>query len=93
MRSRLAPSWGLELGRRYRFEPFKKLASSLKESFNAVVRGTLEHCSNAYVEAVNGLLQQAKCATLGYRTSNNFITIAHVHVQTQASTDQPVGRT
>ncbi|MCW8174513.1 ISL3 family transposase [Verminephrobacter aporrectodeae] len=65
---------------RCRLEPFKKLARSLKERFAAVVRGMLGHRSNAYVEAMNGLLQQAKRAARGFRTSDNFITIAYLRM-------------
>lgn len=49
----------LSWARRCRLEPFKKLAATLKERFDAVVRGMVDHRSNAFVEAMNGLLQQA----------------------------------
>lgn len=70
----------LSWARRCRLEPFKKLAASLKERFDAVVRGMLDHRSNAYVEAMNGLLQQAKRAARGFRTSRNFISIAYLRM-------------
>lgn len=70
----------LSWARRCRLEPFKKLAASLKERFDAVVRGMLDHRSNAYVEAMNGLLQQAKRAARGFRTSRNFIAIAYLRM-------------
>ncbi len=66
--------------RRSRLEPFKKLATTLIERFDAVVRGMLNHRSNAYVEAMNGLLQQAKRAARGCRTSANFIAIAYLRI-------------
>jgi hypothetical protein len=47
----------LSWARRCRLEPFKKLARTLKERFNAVVRGMVDHGSNTFVEAMNGLLQ------------------------------------
>jgi hypothetical protein len=59
----------LSWARRCRLEPFKKLATTLKERFDAVVRGMLDHRSNAFVEAMNGLLQQAKRAARGFRTA------------------------
>ncbi|WP_265284544.1 transposase [Verminephrobacter aporrectodeae] len=46
-----------------------------QERFAVVVRGMLGHRSNACVDAMNGLLQQAKRAARGFRTSDNFITI------------------
>ena len=66
--------------RRCRLEPFKKLASTIKERFDAVVRGMLDHRSNAFVESMNGQLQQAKRAARGYRTSKNFIAIAYLRL-------------
>jgi transposase len=69
-----------ELGRRCRLEPFKKLATTIKERFDAVVRGMLDHRSNAFVESMNGLLQQAKRAARGYRTAKNFIAIAYLRL-------------
>jgi transposase len=55
---------------RCRLKPFKKLAATIKERFDAVVRGMLDHSSNAYVESMNGQLQQAKRAARGYRTAS-----------------------
>lgn len=66
--------------RRCRLEPFKKLAATLEERFDAVVRGMLDHRSNAFVEAMNGQLQQAKRAARGYRTARNFIAIAYLRL-------------
>ena len=59
--------------RRCRLEPFKKLATTIKERFDTVVRGMLDHRSNAFVESMNGQLQQAKRSARGYappRTSS-----------------------
>lgn len=70
----------LSWARRCRLEPFKKLATTLKDRFDAVVRGMLDHRSNAFVEAMNGLLQQAKRAARGFRTSANFIAIAYLRM-------------
>ncbi len=36
--------------------------------------------SNAYVEAMNGLLQQAKRAARGFRTATNFISIPYLRM-------------
>ena len=70
----------LSWARRSRLEPFKKLATTLRERFDAVVRGMTDHRSNAFVEAMNGLLQQAKRAARGFRTSANFIAIAYLRM-------------
>ena len=37
----------------------------IKERFDAVVRGMLDHRSDAFVESMNGQLQQAKRAARG----------------------------
>ena len=66
--------------RRSRLEPFKKLAKTLSQKFDGVVRGMLDNRSNAYVEAMNGLLQQAKRAARGFRTAANFIAIAYLRM-------------
>jgi transposase len=44
------------------------------------VRGMLDGRSNAYVEAMNGMLQQTKRAALGFRTVKNFVAIAYLRM-------------
>lgn len=66
--------------RRSRLEPFKQVALTLKTHFDAIVRGLLDNRSNAYVEAMNGLLQQAKRAARGYRNVKTFIMIAYLRM-------------
>jgi transposase len=66
--------------RRSRLDSFKRLGTTLKEHFDAVVRGMLDHRSNAFVEAMNGLMQQAKRAARGFRTAANFIAIAYLRI-------------
>lgn len=70
----------LSWARRSRLEPFKQLAATLKTHFDSVVRGLLDHRSNAFVEAMNGLMQQAKRAARGFRTAANFIAIAYLRL-------------
>jgi len=70
----------LSWARRCRLEPFKRLAQTLAERFDGVVRGMLDGRSNAYVEAMNGLLQQTKTAARGFRTVENFIAIAYLRM-------------
>ena len=70
----------LSWARRCRLEPFKKLARTITERAEAVVRGMIDNRSNAFVEAMNGLLQQAKRAARGFRTAANFIAIAYLRM-------------
>lgn len=70
----------LSWARRSRLDSFKRLATTLKTHFDAVVRGMLDNRSNAFVEAMNGLLQQAKRAARGFRTATNFINIAYLRL-------------
>jgi len=65
---------------RSRLEPFKKLAATLRTHFDAVVRGMLDNRNNAFVEAMNGLMQQAKRAARGFRTTANFISTAYLRL-------------
>jgi len=70
----------LSWARRCRLEPFKRLAKTLADRFDGVLRGMLDGRSNAYVEAMNGLLQQTKTAARGFRTVENFIAIAYLRM-------------
>jgi len=75
----LLKGW-LSWAKRSRLEPFKRLAATLTERLAGVVRGMLDGRSNAYVEAMNGLLQQTKTAARGFRTVRNFIAIAYLRM-------------
>lgn len=75
----LLKGW-LSWAKRSRLEPFKRLAATLTERLHGVVRGMLNGRSNAYVEAMNGLLQQTKTAARGFRTVRNFIAIAYLRM-------------
>lgn len=70
----------LNWARRSRLEPFKRLALTLKAHLGGVVRGMLDGRSNAYVEAMNGLLQQTKTAARGFRNIENFIAMAYLRM-------------
>ena len=70
----------LSWGRRSRLESFKKLARTITQRADAVVRGMTDNRSNAFVEAMNGLLQQVKRAARGFRTAKNFIAIAYLRM-------------
>jgi transposase len=64
-------SW-IGWARRSRLEPFKRLGATLAERFDAVVHGMLGHRSSAFVEAINGLLQQAKRAARSFKNAATF---------------------
>lgn len=68
----------LSWARRCWLEPFKNLAFALGERFDGVVLGMDDRRSNAAVEAMNGLLQQAKRAVCGFRSSRNFIAVNYL---------------
>jgi transposase len=70
----------LSWARRSRLEPFQKLARTITERIEGVVQGMTDNRSNAFVEAMNGLLQQAKRAARGFRTASNFIAIAYLRM-------------
>jgi len=65
---------------RSRLQPFKRLARTLKTHFDGVIAGMQQGRSNAFVEAMNGLMQNAKRAARGFRTSKNFIAIAYLRL-------------
>jgi transposase len=75
----LLRAW-LSWARRCRLDPFKRLATTITQRLAGVVRGMLDGRSNAYVEAMNGLLQQTKTAARGFRTVRNFIAIAYLRM-------------
>ena len=70
----------LSWARRSRLESFKKLARTITQRADAVVRGMTDNRSNAFVEAMNGVLQQIKRAARGFRTAKNFIAIAYLRM-------------
>ena len=58
--------------RHSRLDTFKRLGATLKEHLEGVVRGMLDHCSNAFVEAMNGRPQQTKRAAQEFRTATQL---------------------
>ena len=50
------------------------------QRLDAVVRGILDNRCNAYVEAMNGLLQQAMRAARGFRMASHFFAIADLQM-------------
>jgi len=70
----------LSWAKRSRLAPMKQLAKTLTAKLDGVVRGMLDHRSNAFVESMNGLLQQAKRAARGFRTAKSFIAVAYLRM-------------
>ncbi|WP_245615014.1 ISL3 family transposase [Curvibacter gracilis] len=70
----------LSWARRCRLAPMQQLAQTLKTRLAGIVRGMLDHRSNALVESINGLLQQAKRAAPGFRTAKHFIAVAYLRM-------------
>jgi len=64
--------------RRCRLEPFKRLASTLKDRRAGILRGFDSKLSNGYVEGFNSIVQAAKAKARGYRRPKNLITIAYL---------------
>ena len=64
--------------RRSRLEPFKKLALTIKSHWQGILNSFDSSLTNGYVEGVNSLLQAAKARARGYRSKENFITIAYL---------------
>jgi len=56
-------------------------ANAAKYNDEAMAKaGMLENLSNAYVKAMNGLLQQTKSAARGFKNATNFIMIAYLRM-------------
>ena len=83
--------------RRCRLEPFKRLARTLTEHLDGIVRHFVSGLSNGFVESMNAQIQAAKARAKGYATTRNFITIAYLlcarlkHLPTNPWTQPPTG--
>ncbi|WP_093320274.1 transposase [Thorsellia anophelis] len=55
-----------------KLEPLEEQVLTLRKYFDGIVRGLLDNSSNAYVEAINGPLQQVKRTTKGYRNTTTL---------------------
>lgn len=73
----LLTAW-IAWAQRSRLAPFRKLARTLKAHWNGILNGFDSGLTNGGVEAINGLLQAAKARARGYRTTRNFINMAHL---------------
>ena len=76
---------------RSRLEPFKRLAKTLRKHWDGVVAGMLQSRNNAYVEAMNGLLQQARAGGSWVSQHREFhLDCLPAHVQAGPPAHQPV---
>jgi transposase len=66
--------------RRSRLDAFKRLGEKLSRHRETLVHGMFEHRSNAFVEAMNGFLQQAERAARRFRNAATFISIAYLRM-------------
>ena len=72
----LLTAW-LAWAKRSRLAPFRKLARTLGAHWDGILNGFDSRLTNGGVEAINGLIQAAKARARGYRTTRNFINMAH----------------
>lgn len=77
--ARTVLSVSLSRARRCPIEPFRKLAKTITERLEAVVRGMIENRSNDLGEAMNRSLQAKRAAT-GFRTATNLIAVAYLRL-------------
>jgi len=68
--------WWCSRAMRSRLEPFRSLAQSLRLHWDGVVAFMQTRITNAAIEAINGILQLAKRMARGFRSFDNFRTIA-----------------
>lgn len=68
------------LAREPEIEPFKRLAQPLRNHVSGVVRGMFGGRSNAYVQAMKGLLQQTKVTPRGFRYVGNSFAVAYLRM-------------
>jgi len=61
-----------------RLPPVIKAARTIKENWAGIIRWFRSRISNGMLEAMNSLVQAAKARARGYRTTENFITIAYL---------------
>jgi len=59
-------------GKVSRLEPFRKVATSIREHWDGIVSFMQTWVTNGVIEVVNGLLQLAKRMARGFRTFRHF---------------------
>jgi transposase len=70
-------SW-VSWARRCRLEPFKRLATTIKDHWQGILNAFDSRLTNGAVEGMNGQLQAAKARARGYRTPRALITMAYL---------------
>jgi transposase len=63
---------------RSRLEPMVRVARTIREHWDGVLRWFETFISNGILEGINSLIQAAKAKARGYRTTRNLITIAYL---------------
>jgi transposase len=71
-------AWWCSRAMRSRLEPFKKVANSVREHWDGIVAFMETRVTNGLIEAINGLLQLAKRLARGFRSFENFRTMAYL---------------
>ena len=74
---RLFVRW-ISWARRSRLPPFKRLAATCRAHLPGIVEHFRSGLSNAFVEAMNALIQAAKARAKGYATVRNLTAIAYL---------------
>jgi transposase len=64
--------------RRCRLEPFKQIATTLKNHWEGILNAFDSRLTNARVEAINALIQAAKAKARGYATTRHLITVSYL---------------
>jgi len=59
---------------------WRRRHSAVPANLAGLLLFTLDHRSNAFYEAMNGMMQQAKRAARGFRKAANFIAIAYLRL-------------
>lgn len=67
-----------ELAHQIGLEPVKKVAQTLAEHAEGVLRWFTSRITNGLLEGINSIIQAAKAKARGYRTTRNLITIAYL---------------
>jgi transposase len=64
--------------RRSRLEPFVKLAQTIRNHWDGVLRYHTSNATTGFLEGINSLVQAAKRKARGYRTTKNLITMIYI---------------
>jgi len=67
-----------ELARTTGLKPVMKVAQTLMDHAAGVLRWFTSRITNGLLEGINSIIQAAKAKARGYRTTQNFISIAYI---------------